>query len=169
MHRGVLLLLLGLTLFHLLCAGEEISWGQRLFGFATPEAVVKHNQQQEFNLHNLRLPALHPRDIVGVYVYLYGIFLPLFFAWRSSARNSAWRGWVFHPGIAGCFLFAELLNAIREPFSAMLEGRVDPAVHALVFNQIEETVEMYWGLSAMFGMLLIQRYWRRSPPRLKLT
>ena len=34
-------------------AGEEISWGQRLIGFATPEALTNINAQEEFNLHNI--------------------------------------------------------------------------------------------------------------------
>ncbi len=33
--------------------GEEISWGQRIFGFETPEAIERTNLQGEFNLHNL--------------------------------------------------------------------------------------------------------------------
>lgn len=33
-------------------AGEEISWGQRLFGFETPESIKASNTQYEFNLHN---------------------------------------------------------------------------------------------------------------------
>jgi len=33
--------------------GEEISWGQRLFGFGTPKLINKYNVQGEFNLHNL--------------------------------------------------------------------------------------------------------------------
>ncbi len=33
--------------------GEEISWGQRLLGFETPEAFKEINVQDEFNLHNL--------------------------------------------------------------------------------------------------------------------
>ena len=33
--------------------GEEISWGQRLFGFATPEIVATVNVQNEVNLHNM--------------------------------------------------------------------------------------------------------------------
>ena len=32
---------------------EEISWGQRIFGFATPEFLKEHNLQGEANLHNL--------------------------------------------------------------------------------------------------------------------
>lgn len=31
---------------------EEISWGQRLFGWQTPEWMAVHNQQNESNLHN---------------------------------------------------------------------------------------------------------------------
>jgi len=33
--------------------GEEISWGQRIFGFGTPEQLKNDNVQGEFNLHNL--------------------------------------------------------------------------------------------------------------------
>ena len=32
---------------------EEISWGQRIFGFATPEFLKEHNLQGEANLHNI--------------------------------------------------------------------------------------------------------------------
>ena len=34
-------------------AGEEISWGQRLFGLATPEWLAQINGQKETNLHNI--------------------------------------------------------------------------------------------------------------------
>lgn len=32
---------------------EEISWGQRIFGYETPELLQRHNLQHETNLHNL--------------------------------------------------------------------------------------------------------------------
>ena len=35
--------------------GEEISWGQRIFGFATPEGLEAKNVQEEFNIHNLEI------------------------------------------------------------------------------------------------------------------
>jgi len=34
--------------------GEELSWGQRLVGFATPEALLDRDKQEEASLHNLR-------------------------------------------------------------------------------------------------------------------
>ena len=33
--------------------GEEISWGQRIFGFATPDFLMHLNYQKEFNVHNI--------------------------------------------------------------------------------------------------------------------
>jgi hypothetical protein len=32
---------------------EEISWGQRLLGLETPEAIARVNRQREINIHNL--------------------------------------------------------------------------------------------------------------------
>ncbi len=49
--RRVFFLLLGLLFIVLL--GEEISWGQRILGFETPENIEKRNIQNEFNFHNL--------------------------------------------------------------------------------------------------------------------
>ena len=34
-------------------AGEEISWGQRMFGFETPDYLRDVNFQNEFNVHNI--------------------------------------------------------------------------------------------------------------------
>ena len=42
----------GLAVALVFLAGEEISWGQRLFGVATPTVLAEHNIQGELNLHN---------------------------------------------------------------------------------------------------------------------
>ena len=49
----VQLVYVGLTLFFLFGAGEEISWGQRIFNLKTPESLVGVNTQEELNLHNI--------------------------------------------------------------------------------------------------------------------
>jgi len=51
-RRNIFFLLLGLLFFF--GAGEEISWGQRIFHFHTPE-IMSSNLQHEFNLHNMPL------------------------------------------------------------------------------------------------------------------
>jgi hypothetical protein len=47
--------------------GEEISWGQRIFGFDTPEALMEVNHQNEVNLHNIEFV---DRFMGGKYRYL---------------------------------------------------------------------------------------------------
>ena len=47
------LVYLGLAALFFFGAGEEISWGQRILGFQTPEPISEVNRQEEFNLHNL--------------------------------------------------------------------------------------------------------------------
>lgn len=43
--------------------GEEISWGQRILNFETPEVFAEQNRQGEFNIHNLDI--FHGRDAQG--------------------------------------------------------------------------------------------------------
>lgn len=46
---------LGLALIFFFGTGEEISWGQRIFGLETPEEWSEINVQEETNLHNLEI------------------------------------------------------------------------------------------------------------------
>jgi uncharacterized membrane protein len=46
-------LLLIVGLIFIIGAGEEISWGQRIFNWETPEALAELNDQNETNLHNI--------------------------------------------------------------------------------------------------------------------
>ena len=49
-------------------AGEEISWGQRIFGFATPDFLMHLNESKEFNVHNIS------NDMFGI-IYLNGTLI----------------------------------------------------------------------------------------------
>ena len=53
----------------LFVAGEEVSWGQHIFGFVPPDFLVAANEQKETNLHNT--VALSP-----IYWFLYNAILP---------------------------------------------------------------------------------------------
>ncbi len=46
-------------------AGEEISWGQRILGFETPDFLLDLNAQNEFNAHNINLGTFETIYIVG--------------------------------------------------------------------------------------------------------
>lgn len=56
LRRRSLLLAAGYALLALFCvfvAGEEISWGQRIFDVETPESLERLNRQGELGVHNI--------------------------------------------------------------------------------------------------------------------
>jgi len=53
------LVLLGLSFMFFFGAGEEISWGQRIFNIATPEAINAVNDQGEITVHNLDIGGMN--------------------------------------------------------------------------------------------------------------
>src|SRR4051794_38935369 len=65
-------------------AGEEISWGQRIFGLETPETLTEINHQNELNLHNI---TAFPIQRIGNYLQLVlggaGLLLP----WLTRMRR----------------------------------------------------------------------------------
>ena len=84
--------LLALAIIMFIGFGEEISWGQRVFNFSTPEALMEINEQKEVSLHNIRL--FQRSDHTGnfkigleriteinflfkIFTILFGIILPL--------------------------------------------------------------------------------------------
>jgi hypothetical protein len=74
------LVYLGLVLLFFFGAGEEISWGQRIFGFKTPEQLAQVNKQDELNLHNLSVlenSKLFTADrLFDAFWFLFAVFTP---------------------------------------------------------------------------------------------
>ena len=70
-----MLIAAGLCLVLAVIGLEEISWGQRLFGFATPETLAEVNWQQEFNFHNVQTDLFETLYYAGAAVFL--VLLPL--------------------------------------------------------------------------------------------
>ena len=71
-------------LIFLFGAGEEISWGQRIFSREVPEFFSKYNSQQETNLHNLYYGDFKMNKIIfglflGCMMALYLVALPWFY------------------------------------------------------------------------------------------
>lgn len=54
-HKLCGLFYLVLCILFVFICGEEISWGQRIFGIKSPEYFLEHNVQKEINLHNLNM------------------------------------------------------------------------------------------------------------------
>lgn len=65
------------ALFLLFVAGEEMSWGQRLFGLTPPALFLEHNTQQEINLHNFGTVFGGPKGPFTLVLIGYAVLLPL--------------------------------------------------------------------------------------------
>ena len=74
------LVYLGLWALFFFGAGEEISWGQRILGFQTPQTLTQVNRQEEFNLHNLSAweanKLLDPDRMFDLFWFGFAVFIP---------------------------------------------------------------------------------------------
>jgi hypothetical protein len=61
----------------LVVGGEEISWGQRIFGIVTPEQLNAVNVQHEFNFHNINGVHQNIRLLGAFFVTAIFYFVPL--------------------------------------------------------------------------------------------
>ena len=76
-------------------AGEEISWGQRIFGLELPESIRSMNNKGEINIHNLTPFSRTNDDGIGwgfsrlfsIFVLLYCVLTPVVYRLSSGARN----------------------------------------------------------------------------------
>lgn len=68
---ALLLLLAGLGLLGL--AGEEISWGQRVFGLAEPAELARVNHQDELNVHDTFVAGVAVDEVFEVFSWLLGV------------------------------------------------------------------------------------------------
>jgi hypothetical protein len=75
---------LGLGVVLVVVAGEEISWGQRIFGIDTPSSLAGSNVQGETNLHNL--DGVHQSVRAASLVFIFGTLVVV----PVLARTSAW-------------------------------------------------------------------------------
>lgn len=115
--RLILVLYALLALGIVFLIGEEISWGQRIFGWETSETLKAINKQQETNIHNI-----HGIGTMFKYFHLviglYGTILPLAFRrmhFRSPEQRAAFQFLVPPLALLTSFL-AALLWRIQATF-----------------------------------------------------
>ena len=117
------------------CAGEEISWGQRLLGFDAPQGLQDKNLQQEFNLHNLEafFSVGGTYRALSIFVLLTGLVIPAI-ALTGMGRRFFSRvcfpvaPLVLAPAFIGAYLFGRYYleiapSQVVKPLNAINEAR----------------------------------------------
>ncbi|RZJ19183.1 MAG: hypothetical protein EON91_02125 [Brevundimonas sp.] len=139
-------------------AGEETSWGQHWFGWATPESFAALNEQGETNLHNLPIDWIEdaPKTLVIVTMMLAGGLAPLFIAFTGSGLHLP------------MWLMAIWPSAALWPTTAVYVGlrivergiaaTMDVSSWGLHFRPLREGIEVF---IALFLFLYLWSQWRR--------
>lgn len=84
----------GFVLIFLFGAGEEVSWGQRIFNWESSEYFVQNNAQQETNLHNMMVgetkinKLIFTQILISVLV-IYLLILPILYRKVKALKNLA--------------------------------------------------------------------------------
>jgi hypothetical protein len=134
---------MALGLLCIVIAGEEASWGQRVFGYHTPEAISAVNVQREFNLHNLSGLQGIVRSL-GLMVFSVLCFLiPITNHFSEKCRRlyMSWHIPIFPMYAAVIVAFAMLLMAVPRLF------------FGTSFFNLDEIGELYLGLAMFFFSL----------------
>lgn len=154
-QRGIGSLCLLVALGTFFVAGEEIAWGQRVFGWSTPEALEAANVQQETTLHNIS--SAHPIFVYAVMLAgLYGVLAPVLKAALWKKRQPTALSFLLVPPLC-------LVPAFFMPFGYRLSRLVfgvDALFPHLIFyiTKFSEVTELclYFGLLA-FAWLNLRR------------
>ncbi len=85
---------LGLALVFLFGAGEEISWGQRIFNVESSDYFINNNAQGETNLHNIvvdgkKLNKIIFSQLLTIVLVIYLIITPILFRKFEIIKNLA--------------------------------------------------------------------------------
>ncbi|GAB3201547.1 hypothetical protein ABID22_001455 [Pontibacter aydingkolensis] len=72
--------------------GEEISWGQRIIGFETPDDLEQINAQKEFNFHNIHVDGVNLNKLIFgkvlyTCVFIYFLAFPILYRYKAWFKN----------------------------------------------------------------------------------
>jgi hypothetical protein len=142
------------TLACVYLTGEELSWGQHLFGWSTPESLMAVNDQGETNIHNISSWFdQKPRMLLELFV-LYGGIIRL--PWYRPAAAD-WRSWLWPTHI--CLPTAVLAILIRVPDRLEDLFGIGPLPYAIRWS---EPQEYYFALFLCLYLLSILLRARRG-------
>ncbi len=132
-------------------AGEEISWGQHLFGWLTPEGWSSVNDQNETNLHNTSSWLdQKPRHLLSAGTIVGGLIIPVVALYRPEIRQSRF-GIIFPPFI--CLPCAAL--GLLCGLNGVLDSYISP--HRALFIRPAEVQECFFYAFVLIYLIVLRR------------
>jgi hypothetical protein len=149
------------TLACVYLAGEELSWGQHLFGWSTPESLMAANDQGETNLHNVSSWFdQKPRLLLELFVLYGGIIHVLLQRGDVPCDHIGWGDWRiwFWPTYI-CLPSALLAILVRMPDRLEDWFGIGPLPFAIRWSEAQE---YYFALFLCLYLLSIAYRVRRT-------
>ena len=137
--------------------GEEISWGQHLFDWSTPDAWLAVNDQQETNLHNTSaLLDQVPRFLLTLGIVIGGLIYPLSVRNQQSSESDLSSLFSLIMPSVHCVTAAStvLLITVHDKIYSLLQ------IDMPAFLQINDG-EVKESLIAMFILVYIYDFYQR--------
>ncbi len=156
-HLGYWILLVTLACVYI--AGEEISWGQQLVGWGTPEWIEEINDQHETNLHNMSSWFdQKPRLLLEISVLIGGIFLPLKRKLQSMhLLHDSWQYWLYPTVVCMPAAIISILSRLPDRIEVLSE-----LLDTIVDIRYSEVQELYFAIFLMIYLLSIRKRLRLS-------
>jgi hypothetical protein len=146
------------TLASFYFAGEEISWGQHLFHWETPEVFRELNKQQEMNLHNTSSWFNQkPRALVELWIIFSGLAMPAWRWLRGAKLDPARIGYWLWPTVVAVPAAALFMLFRAHKWVAESTGR------ELAYWLSESEVREYY--VAVFLSIYLMSIWQRTRAR----
>ena len=141
-------------------AGEEISWGQQLLGWETPELFKKINDQHETNLHNMSSWFdQKPRLLLEISVLIGGIFLPLKRKLQDThLPRDSWQYWLCPTIVCLPTAIMAILSRMPDRIMDLFEITGDMLTHV----RYSEVQELYFAIFLMIYLLSFRKRLRLS-------
>lgn len=149
----IVLLIFGCVYF----AGEEISWGQHIFGWETPEAWSDINDQSETNLHNTSpLFDQIPRSLLSIAALVGGVLVPLYrYITKNYPHQQSINFWLWPTYVCLPVAIFSLLVSWHEKIYESLNIEI-PAVLDIRAGEVKES------LLALFILIYVLSIWYRN-------
>jgi hypothetical protein len=112
-----------LCLFSVFAAGEEISWGQRIFNIESSDFFQKNNAQGETNLHNLVVGGVKVNKLLFSQLFTVGAALYLLALPYFYRKNAGFQKFIDRSGIPVPRWYQSAAVVIVSLFTLICNGR----------------------------------------------